>query len=604
MSCKKLILDDHKKGQSFISSILELRNWGCEMARKMFCFTVTLALALSSIGCDDDEPNLGDDWYKCSCHCTNSRTGQGRLTEADACADSMEEAYKACDAACNNAEDVGVYFVWDIPPVTFSIEDCYDGPTLYMKDNCPLSSSYRVMAFETSDSIKGDVPELEIGQGDSPRATFKWTSPTGEQKEITIDFREGGSNPSKWGEIVFAGGICPGRECYIHFEKMIMNVPTSHTITIDGDDYVISDFKIINTSNFIGHVDIAGNISLISTPTFAASAYVNGDFYSRELEMEEWNSYMDLGAREVVIDMVVENDIIVEVEEVPGRFYETPPIALIDAPVVAECAAPVVLDGSSSFDPDGDDIQSFDWYEYPFTPSELILGSGPTIDTTFDVGPHLIWLSTTGPDDKFTFGAHGLVVEDTIPPDLQANGKSVCLWPPSHGYVVLDLEAAGLLEALDSCDPEPKVEILEVISSQPDDGVGDGNTTDDGVVVNGGEVCVRVERSGTDPDGRKYNVRLRASDASGNKTEGQFEIVVVPHDRSGDEPCLHTRGGPGNPLRQVDTCPVSEDSESGLGCSYTSASWYNSSIIPVGILFLVLFIRRNARRSRERTTLN
>lgn len=52
--------------------------------------------------------------------------------------------------------------------------------------------------------------------------------------------------------------------------------------------------------------------------------------------------------------------------------------------------------------------------------------------------------------------------------------------------------------------------------------------------------CVRVERAGTG-DGRRYVLRVRATDAAGNHSDRDVR-VFVPHDASGHPGCVRAEG--------------------------------------------------------------
>jgi hypothetical protein len=187
----------------------------------------------------------------------------------------------------------------------------------------------------------------------------------------------------------------------------------------------------------------------------------------------------------------------------------------------------VTLDGSGSTDEDStpgtnDDIVSFDWYE-----DATLLGSGETLDYTFQLGEHAVTLVVTDSDGETDEDEVIIVVEDTTPPtinDVSANPDK--LWPPNHRMV----EVAVEVDAEDICDAEPYCYIQEVTSNEPVNGHGDGNTepdweyTDDPLVV-----LLRAERSGCG-DGRIYTIYVVCEDASGNTTYADVE-VIVPHDK-------------------------------------------------------------------------
>jgi hypothetical protein len=132
-----------------------------------------------------------------------------------------------------------------------------------------------------------------------------------------------------------------------------------------------------------------------------------------------------------------------------------------------------------------------------------------------------------------------VVVEDTTPPAVSATPTPGVLWPPNHRLETVDVE----ITIRDACDPpeDVDVELLDVESNEPDDGIGDGNTTND---IQGADTgtddrsfAVRAERAGPG-SGRVYTATYRVTDGSGNPTQVLAEIEV-PHDQGG--------GGGGHP---------------------------------------------------------
>ncbi len=143
-----------------------------------------------------------------------------------------------------------------------------------------------------------------------------------------------------------------------------------------------------------------------------------------------------------------------------------------------------------------------------------------------------------------------LTVTDTRPPVVTPGGADLFTLarpahPPNHDYVCLDQgDFTGVREPdiNDVCFDYTWI-FTDCASSQPDDapGGGDGNTTDDCHVCQGagdtlpeclgydaGEAfCVRAERAGNDPDGRRYAVEVRPTDDCLNV--GVAEVVGFVH---------------------------------------------------------------------------
>jgi hypothetical protein len=88
---------------------------------------------------------------------------------------------------------------------------------------------------------------------------------------------------------------------------------------------------------------------------------------------------------------------------------------------------------------------------------------------------------------------------------------------------VAAVTASDALSGLSTGSPR-----VSATSSEPDDARGDGRTRPD-VVIEGGVVWVRAERSGAGV-GRRYDIRAAANDLAGNMAEATA-TCVVPHDR-------------------------------------------------------------------------
>lgn len=107
---------------------------------------------------------------------------------------------------------------------------------------------------------------------------------------------------------------------------------------------------------------------------------------------------------------------------------------------------------------------------------------------------------------------------------MPADGCS--LWPPNHKLVtVAEVSAMDGGSGMASSGGL----VLTATSSEPEDTLGDGSTEPD-VVINGGSVALRAERSGTGV-GRTYRITATATDLAGNTTHHE-SVCVVPHDQS------------------------------------------------------------------------
>jgi len=117
----------------------------------------------------------------------------------------------------------------------------------------------------------------------------------------------------------------------------------------------------------------------------------------------------------------------------------------------------------------------------------------------------------------------GLDVCDEIAPTFDELSVSPdTLWPVNHKYV--DVTATVIIS--DNFDPAPTVTLDSVTSNEPDNGLGDGDTENDIVIVDNFHFQLRAERSGTG-EGRVYTITYTVTDDCGNSTT-QSVMVTVP----------------------------------------------------------------------------
>jgi hypothetical protein len=222
-----------------------------------------------------------------------------------------------------------------------------------------------------------------------------------------------------------------------------------------------------------------------------------------------------------------------------GAVANLPPLSDAGSDREVECASPagsaVTLDGSASSDPDSspgsnDGIVTFAWFEDFGLPTEMPLGTGETLEVTLDLGAHAVTLVVTDAGGLTDSDDVTVTVVDSTPPTLSIELAPAVLWPPNHRMV--DVTAA--VTTSDVCGGT-QVSLESVTSSEPDNGPGDGNTSDDIQDASTGTpdlgFRLRAERAASG-DGRRYAVTYAASDDSGNTTLNEA-FVDVPHDQAG-----------------------------------------------------------------------
>jgi hypothetical protein len=131
-------------------------------------------------------------------------------------------------------------------------------------------------------------------------------------------------------------------------------------------------------------------------------------------------------------------------------------------------------------------------------------------------------------------------VLDTVPPTVNCSAGPDLLWAPNHQLVPVTVS----LQVTDTDSGPDGVALVAAASSQPQNGLGDGNTANDiqgfGAPTlsetNGSSATytdigyLRAERSGNQKDGRTYTLTYRGSDVEGNSADCVV-TVKVPHDQ-------------------------------------------------------------------------
>ena len=110
---------------------------------------------------------------------------------------------------------------------------------------------------------------------------------------------------------------------------------------------------------------------------------------------------------------------------------------------------------------------------------------------------------------------------EAVPPEITITLTPDLLWPPTHAYV----EVEAVVSVTDNTDSAPTLSFVTINSNEPDNGVGDGDTIDDILVVDDFHFLLRAERSGGGT-GRVYTVFYVAEDACGNITLASATVTV------------------------------------------------------------------------------
>lgn len=198
--------------------------------------------------------------------------------------------------------------------------------------------------------------------------------------------------------------------------------------------------------------------------------------------------------------------------------------------VVLQCASKdgteYTLNGSA---PTGDGIVN-EWTTDP----KIDLENDDTLTPTgtFPLGETTATLTSTEEGSDPESDSATVTVEDTEAPVVRVKPEPFYLWPPNHSMQKVEVRVRVRDRCADRGDFE--VKLIDVKSSEPDNGKGDGNTINDIQGANTGsddrDVMLRAERAGGG-NGRVYTLTYLVTDRSGNETEAEGK-VYVPHDYS------------------------------------------------------------------------
>ena len=181
-------------------------------------------------------------------------------------------------------------------------------------------------------------------------------------------------------------------------------------------------------------------------------------------------------------------------------------------------------DGTGSSDPEMDILT------YLWTAPGIVFNDPTDVmaSATFPLGNTTVTLTVSDGefDDTDEMSAE---VKDTTAPIINISLNPDVLWPPNHK--LRDISAT--VNVTDTCDANPTFALTSIISNEPDNGKGDGNTTGDIAEATVGtadiEFKLRAERDGRN-SGREYTTTYTGSDGSGNESSTST-TVSVPHNK-------------------------------------------------------------------------
>ena len=161
------------------------------------------------------------------------------------------------------------------------------------------------------------------------------------------------------------------------------------------------------------------------------------------------------------------------------------------------------------------------------TSATLVDVTGSVVVSDVSESPAVLMLEVSGADAcgiKDTATQLVQVVDNT-PPSIDMTLSPTSLWAPNHSMQPI----VATVQVTDNC-PGVSFALTSVTSNEPDNGLGDGDTTGDIQDATLGtpdtEISLRAERQGSG-DGRIYTVTYTATDASNNGDQA-VAVVVVP----------------------------------------------------------------------------
>jgi hypothetical protein len=208
----------------------------------------------------------------------------------------------------------------------------------------------------------------------------------------------------------------------------------------------------------------------------------------------------------------------------------TAPEIVCPEPVTAECESVTTLTVQVS-DAD-DDALTLVWTVngVPMQTNAIIGGATSaavpqSFEAIYQLGTNEVTFKVTDANGESAECSTTVVVVDTTPPVItNLKTDKAYLWPPNHKMIPVKLSAT----VTDLCG-SATWKITSITSNQPDNGLGDGNTSNDWKITGDHTALLRAERSGKNGT-REYTLQVTADDESGNESESVSVKVYVPHD--------------------------------------------------------------------------
>lgn len=210
---------------------------------------------------------------------------------------------------------------------------------------------------------------------------------------------------------------------------------------------------------------------------------------------------------------------------------------------------PITL-GADVSDYDGDSL-TYQWFKQLSDGEQVAIsdasGSVDTIDegapaalpeynvTPIDVGIYEFILTVNDGHNEFSDSVTATVKNDALAILAPVPNKGL-LWPPDHKLETISIQVNAKTADGSQTIDLGELSVAEVISNEPEDGLGDGDQAPDWDSIitdptDGGQIWLdlRRERSGKG-NGRVYTIAIVATDEYGNAQQA-YVTVKVPHNK-------------------------------------------------------------------------